>query len=29
VKDGDRVVFDPGAYQHCAIWQAARLESAA
>jgi hypothetical protein len=25
VKDGDRVVFDPGEYQHCAIWQASRL----
>ena len=25
VKDGDRVVFDPGIYRHCAIWQASRL----
>ena len=25
VKDGDRVVFDPGIYQHCAVWQASRL----
>jgi hypothetical protein len=24
-KDGDRVVFDPGIYRHCAIWQASRL----
>lgn len=25
VKDGDRVVFDPGTYRGCAIWQASRL----
>jgi hypothetical protein len=24
-KDGDRIVFDPGIYRHCAIWQASRL----
>ena len=24
-KDGDRVVFDPGVYRGCAIWQASRL----
>jgi Right handed beta helix region len=24
-KDGDRVVFDPGVYRECAIWQASRL----
>ena len=24
-RDGDRVVFDPGVYRSCAIWQASRL----
>ena len=24
-KDGDRVVFDPGVYRECAIWNASRL----
>jgi hypothetical protein len=24
-KDGDRVVFDPGIYRNCAIWEASRL----
>ena len=24
-RDGDRIVFDPGIYQECAVWQASRL----